>query len=153
MKLSKQHSSIDDIQASKESAWIADVVILSTAKGPLHCALVQDLKTERLLGWSTALEADPTLMMRAIELACTRHVRTRPTNLFLYPINDNFAPHVVATLVCQEFQLRSIEVPDWCLTVSMDRVWRKLQLRFNEPTRGPDSSFEDDEDDLGLCDE
>ncbi|MDU9408957.1 hypothetical protein RTH74_15240 [Pseudomonas sp. zfem001] len=146
MKPSKQHSSIDDIQASKESAWIADVVILSTAKGPLHCALVQDLKTERLLGWSTALEADPTLMMRAIELACTRHVRTRPTNLFLYPINDNFAPHVVATLVCQEFQLRSIEVRDMHLARSMERVWGELQLRFSQSLSKP-AQFHDELDD------
>lgn len=144
MKPLKQRFS--DIKASPESNWIVDVAILTTATGPLHCALVQDLKTERLLGWSTALEADPTLMMRAIELACTRHVRTRPTNLFLYPINDNFAPHVVATLVCQEFQLRSIEVRDMHLARSMERVWGELQLRFSQSLSKP-AQFHDELDD------
>lgn len=144
MKPLKQRFS--DIKASPESAWIVDVAILTTANGPLHCALVQDLKTQRVLGWSTALEADPTLMMRAIELACTRHVRTRPTNLFLYPINDNFAPHLVATLVCQEFQLRSIEVWDMHLARSMERVWGELQLRFSQSLSKP-AQFHDELDD------
>ena len=77
-----------DIKASPESAWIADVAILTTTNGPLHCALVQDLKTERVLGWATALDADPTLMTRAIEVACERHTKTHPTNLFLYQISE-----------------------------------------------------------------
>lgn len=135
-----------DIKASPESAWIADVAILTTTNGPLHCALVQDLKTERVLGWATALEADPTLMMRAIELACARHVRTRPTNLFLTPLSENFAPDVVAALVCQEFQLRSIHDLDMFLVRSMERVWGELQLRFSQSLSKP-AQFHDELDD------
>ncbi|MFD3299228.1 hypothetical protein [Aquipseudomonas alcaligenes] len=146
MKLSKQRFSRRAINASPDSAWIADVVILRTAQGPLHCALVQDLKTQRVLGWSTALDADPTLMMRAIEVACERHVRTLPTNLFLYPISDNFAPDVVAALVCQEFQLRYIDIPNHRLTLSMDRVWGELQLLFNQSLSKPGYQFQDDLD-------
>ena len=149
MKPSKKRFSFSrsDIEASPESAWIVDVAILSTAKGPLHCGLVQDLKTRRVLGWSTALDADPTLMMRAIEVASSRHVRTRPTNLFLYPISGNSAPDVVAALVCQEFQLRSIEVLDMFLVSSMERVWPKLQLLFNQSLSKPGYQFQDDLDD------
>ena len=147
MKPSKQRFSRSDIEASPESAWIVDVAILSTATGPLHCGLVQDLKTQRVLGWATALDADPTLMMRAIELACTRHVRTRPTNLFLTPLSDNFAPDVVATLVCQEFQPRAIHDLDSFLVRSMERVWGELQLRFNQSLSKPDYQFQDDQDD------
>ena len=149
MKPSKKRFSFSrsDIEASPESAWIVDVAILSTAKGPLHCGLVQDLKTRRVLGWSTALDADPTLMMRAIEVASSRHVRTRPTNLFLYPISGNSAPDVVAALVCQEFQLRSIEVLDMFLVSSMERVWPKLQLLFNQSLSKPGYQFQDDQDD------
>lgn len=148
MKPSKKRFSFSrsDIEASPESAWIVDVAILTTSDGPLHCGLVQDLKTQRVLGWSTALEADPTLMMRAIEVACERHVRTRPTNLFLYPISDNFAPDVVAALVCQEFQLRSIHDLDRFLVSSMERVWPKLQLRFNQSRPKLDYQFQDDLD-------
>ncbi len=148
MKLSKQRFSRSAINASPESAWITDVVILSTDKGPLHCALVLDLKTERVLGWSTALEADPTLMMRAIELACARSVRTRPTNLFLYQTSENLAPDLVAFLVCRQFQLRYIKTSDLSLTLSMDRVWRELQLRFSQSQSKPDYQFQDDQDDL-----
>lgn len=147
MKLSKQRFSRSAINASPESAWIVDVAVLTTANGPLHCALVQDIKIKRVLGWATALDADPTLMMRAIELACARHVRTRPTNLYLTPLSESFAPDVVATLVCQEFQLRSLEVLDMYLTRSMERVWGELQARFNESPRTPDSWFQDDQDD------
>lgn len=147
MKLSKQRFSRRAINASPESAWIADAVILSTAQGPLHCALVQDLKTERVLGWATALEADPSLMMRAIELACARHFRTRPTNLFLYRISESIAPDVVASLVCREFQLRYIDIPNHRLTLSMDRVWGELQRRFSQSLSTP-AQFQGDQDDL-----
>lgn len=147
MKPSKKRFSRSDIGVSPESAWIVDVAILSTAKGPLHCGLVQDLKTQRVLGWATALDADPTLMMRAIEVACERHTRTRPTNLFLYPISDNFVPDVVAALVCQEFQLRSTHDLDRFLVSSMERVWPKLQLRFNQSLSKSDYQFQDDQDD------
>jgi len=147
MKPSKKRFSRSDIEVSPESAWIVDVAILSTAKGPLHCGLVQDLKTQRVLGWLTALDADPTLMMRAIEVASSRHVRTRPTNLFLYPISGNSAPDVVAALVCQEFQLRSTHDLDRFLVSSMERVWPKLQLRFNQSLSKPGYQFQDDLDD------
>ena len=149
MKPSKKRFSFSrsDIEASPESAWIVDVAILSTAKGPLHCGLVQDLKTRRVLGWSTALDADPTLMMRAIEVASSRHVRTRPTNLYLTPFSENFAPNVVAALVCREFQLRSIEVLDMHLVRTMERVWPKLQRRFNQSRPKLDYQFQDDLDD------
>lgn len=147
MKLSKQRFSRRAINASPESAWIADAVILSTAQGPLHCSLVQDLKTERVLGWATALEADPTLMMRAIELASARHARTRPTNLFLYRISESIAPDVVASLVCREFQLRYIDIPNHRLTLSMDRVWGELQRRFSQSLSTP-AQFQGDQDDL-----
>ena len=146
MKPFKKRFSRSDIEASPESAWIVDVAILSTAKGPLHCGLVQDLKTRRVLGWSTALNADPTLLMRAIELACERHARTRPTNLFLYQISENIAPEVVASLLCREFQLRYINIPDYSLTLSMDRVWRELQRRFSQSLSKP-AQFQDDLDD------
>lgn len=48
MKPSKKRFSFSrsDIEASPESAWIVDVAILSTAKGPLHCGLVQDLQDQ-----------------------------------------------------------------------------------------------------------
>lgn len=147
MKPFKKHFSRSDIEASPESAWIVDVAILSTTKGPLHCGLVQDLKTRRVLGWSTALDADPALMMRAIELACERHTRTRPTNLYLSPLSENFAPDFVAALVCQEFQLRSTHVLDMFLVSSMERVWPKLQLGFDQSLSKPDYQVQDDQDD------
>lgn len=148
MKPPKLRFSLSALNKSPQSAWITDVVILSTDQGPLHCALVLDLKTERVLGWSTALDADPTLMMRAIELACERHKRTRPTNLFLYRISESIAPDVVASLVCREFQLRYIDIPNHRLTLSMDRVWGELQRRFNQPLAKSNYQFQDDQDDL-----
>ena len=80
MKPSKKRFSFSrsDIEASPESAWIVDVAILTTANGPLHCALVQDLKTQRVLGWSTALDADPMLMcgFHADSDTHSTHIRT-----------------------------------------------------------------------------
>lgn len=153
MKPSKKRFSRSDIEASPESAWIVDVAIIRTANGPLHCALVQDLKIQRVLGWSTALYADPTLMMRAIEVASSRHVRTRPTNLYLTPLSENLAPDFVAALVCQEFQLRSTHVLDMFLVRSVERVWGELQLGFDQSLSKPDYQFQDDQDDQDDLDD
>ncbi len=124
--------SLDDIQASPESAWIVDGAVLRCAGEPLHCALVQDLKSQRVLGWATALEADPALMLRAVELACQRHPRTRPTLLYLDAQAEHGPAHVIAALTCLEIQLRFLQGQEQWLLKPLAAVWSQLQAGFDD---------------------
>ena len=123
---------ITDVTSCPESVWIVDVGLVHSAGQPWHCALVQDLKTKRVLGWSTAPYEDPTLMERAVERACTRAVRTRPTSIYLESGYANSAPKVVAALACQEFQLRFMGQAEQFLLKPLEAVWSDLQARFTE---------------------
>lgn len=129
--------SVEALKSSGESAWIVDVAIIHSAGRQWYCALVQDLKTKRILGWATAPDEDPTLMKRAVERACTRSVRTRPTNLYLDSGIANSAPHVIAALACQEFQLRFMVGHELFLLKPLENVWRDLQARFTADGAAP----------------
>ena len=74
MRKPKTKISVEALKSCGESAWIVDVAVIHSAGRAWHCALVQDLKTKRVLGWATAPYEDPTLMRRAVERACTRAV-------------------------------------------------------------------------------
>jgi transposase InsO family protein len=139
MKKLTHKVSIADVTSCPESVWIVDVAILCSAGEQLHCALVQDLKTRRVLGWATALDADPTLVRRAVELACTRYIRTRPATLYLDSASENFTPHVIAALACQEFQLRFIGGHEQFLLKPLELVWKDLQGRFTAAGAPPDN--------------
>ena len=122
--------SVEVLKSSGESAWIVDVAIIHSAGRQWHCALVQDLKTKRVLGWATAPYEDPTLMRRAVERACTRSVRTRPASIYLDSGYANSAPQVISALACKEFQLRFITGNELSLLKPLENVWRDLQARF-----------------------
>lgn len=128
---------IADVTYCPESVWIVDVGIVHSAGQTWHCALVQDLKTQRVLGWATARDADPTLVARAVERACTRSVRTRPTSLYLDSGYANSAPKVIAALACQEFQLRFMAGKERSLLQPLENVWRDLQARFTADGAAP----------------
>lgn len=128
---------IADVTSCPESVWIVDVGIVHSAGQTWHCALVQDLKTQRVLGWATARDADPTLVARAVERACTRSVRTRPTSLYLDSGYANSAPKVIAALACQEFQLRFMAGKERSLLQPLENVWRDLQARFTADGAAP----------------
>lgn len=129
--------SVEALKSSGESAWIVDVAIIHSAGQQWHCALVQDLKTQRVLGWATAPDADPTLMKQAVERACTRAVRTRPSNLYLDAGIANSAPQVISALACKEFQLRFMAGKELSLLRPLENVWRDLQARFTADGADP----------------
>src|SRR3990167_11217791 len=129
--------SVEALKSSGESAWVVDVAIIHSAGQPWHCALVQDLKTQRVLGWATAPYEDPTLMRRAVERACTRAVRTRPSNLYLDAGISNSAPQVISELACKEFQLRFMAGKELSLLQPLENVWRDLQARFTADGAAP----------------
>lgn len=77
-------------------------------------------------------------MRQAVDRACTRSVRTRPTSLYLDSGTTNSAPHVIAALACQEFQLRFMVRHELFLLKPLERVWRDLQTRFTAAGATPD---------------
>lgn len=139
MKKLTHELSIAEVTSCSESVWIVDVAIIHSAGQPWHCALVQDLKTQRILGWATALDADPTLIRRAVELACTRYGRPLHTTLYLDSGSENSTPHVIAALACQEFQLRFIGGQEQFLLKPLELVWSDLQTRFTAEGAAPDN--------------
>jgi len=137
MRKLRDRVSLETLKSSPESTWIVDVAIIHSAGQSWHCALVQDLKTKRVLGWATAPDADPTLMRQAVERACTRSVRTRPSNLYLDAGIANSAPQVISALACKEFQLRFMAGKELSLLRPLENVWRDLQARFTADGAAP----------------
>lgn len=131
--------SLAEIASCPESVWIADVAVIHSAGERFHCALVQDLKTRRVLGWAMANDASPSLLMRAIKVACNRSVRTRPVTLYLDSSYGNTAPSVLAELSCMAFQLRLIGPNQLFLLKPLEQIWRDLQARFTAAGTTPDN--------------
>lgn len=139
MRKPKIRVSFEALKSSPKSVWIVDTAMIHSAGQQLHCALVQDLKTLRVLGWATALDADPALMRRAVELAYPRYIRTQPTTLYLDSGSEKSTPHVIAALACQEFQLRFIGRQEQFLLKPLEQVWSDLQARFTAASAAPDN--------------
>ena len=51
--------------------WAADLTYLPTGEGWLYLAVVLDLKSRRVIGWSLSPRLDHTLPLRALEMALT----------------------------------------------------------------------------------
>lgn len=78
-----------DFQADRPNQkWLADFTYLWTAEGWLYVAVVLDLFSRRIVGWSMKAERDAQLVMDALMMAVWRggkadallHVRTRAAN-------------------------------------------------------------------------
>lgn len=137
MRKPKIRVSVEALKSSQESVWIVDVAIIHSAGERFYCALVQDLKKQRVLGWATASDFAPSLLIRAVEVACNRSVRTCPATLYLNAGYENAAPAVIAELSCLEFQVRLIEPHQQVLLKGLEPVWRDLQVRFTAEGAAP----------------
>jgi transposase InsO family protein len=53
----------------RDRVWVADITYLSTQEGWLYLAVVLDLASRRVIGWSTAAHLEHSLALRALEQA------------------------------------------------------------------------------------
>lgn len=59
-----------------DQVWVADLTFVGTLQGWLFLAVVLDLASRRVVGWSTGPAADATLTIRALEMAV---IQRRPS--------------------------------------------------------------------------
>ena len=55
-----------------DELWVADATYVPTAEGTLYLAVVQDVFSRRIVGWSMARRQPAELMIRALEMAVAR---------------------------------------------------------------------------------
>ena len=60
-----------------DELWVADATYVPTAEGTLYLAVVQDVFSRRIVGWSMARRQKAELMIQALEMAVARR---RPRN-------------------------------------------------------------------------
>ena len=58
--------------AQPNKKWVSDVTHIPTAQGWLYVAVVMDLYSRRLIGWSMLAKNDQTLVLSAITMALAR---------------------------------------------------------------------------------
>lgn len=62
-----------DFSADQPNAkWVADTTYIWTAEGWLYLAVVLDLFSRMVVGWSMATIQDATLVVQALQMALTR---------------------------------------------------------------------------------
>jgi transposase InsO family protein len=108
-----QHPNILDRQFSvdqQQTVWVADVTAIWTIQGWLYLAVVMDLRTRRIIGWSTARTFDAPLTIAALDHALRRRTSNKP----LLHHSDRGVHYG-----CRAYQLRLQECG---ITPSMSRV-------------------------------
>jgi putative transposase len=63
----------DDAQGPNER-WVADITYIPTREGWLYLAVVEDLYSRRVVGWSLADNMESRLVVDALEMAVTRRL-------------------------------------------------------------------------------
>ncbi len=63
----------DDVQGPNER-WVADITYIPTREGWLYLAVVEDLYSRRVVGWSLADNMESRLVVDALEMAVTRRL-------------------------------------------------------------------------------
>ena len=58
--------------SSKDEAWAADITFIPTREGWLHLAVILDLHSRRVVGWSMGAEATSALTSKAFSMAFTQ---------------------------------------------------------------------------------
>ena len=53
-------------------AWVGDVTFIATRKGWLHLAVLLDLYSRKVIGWSMSIKIDKQLVLNALDMALLR---------------------------------------------------------------------------------
>lgn len=93
-------------------AWAGDITYVPTAQGWLYLAVVLDLKSRRVIGWSMRDSLEQTLVHEALDMALGQRLSTRSTEELLFHSDrgSQYAAHA--------YQERLL---DWCIVCSMSR--------------------------------
>jgi transposase InsO family protein len=70
--------------AGLNRAWAGDITYIPTAQGWLYVAVVLDLKSRKVIGWSMRDSLEQTLVHEALEMALGQRVSTEEPNPLLF---------------------------------------------------------------------
>jgi transposase InsO family protein len=98
--------------AGLNCAWAGDITYVSTAQGWLYVAVVLDLKSRRVIGWSMKDTLEQTLVHEALEMALGQRLSNRAEEELLFHSDrgSQYAAH--------SYQERLL---DWGIVCSMSR--------------------------------
>ena len=68
--------------SAPESAWVGDITYIWTQEGWLYLAVVLDLYSRRVVGWSMSEHPDTDLTLAALEMACQGRQSSTPELLY-----------------------------------------------------------------------
>lgn len=63
---------------AKDRAWVSDTTFIRSRKGWLYLAVLLDLYSRRVVGWSISERNDKQLVMNALDMAITHRAPLRP---------------------------------------------------------------------------
>jgi putative transposase len=70
------------VTSEPDQAWVADITYISTAEGWLYLAVIIDLFSRRVVGWSMAEHLRSTLVLSALDAALGHRVPTQTGMMF-----------------------------------------------------------------------
>lgn len=75
------HLARDFAAAEPNTKWVTDITYIRTAEGWLYLAVVLDLATRRVIGWSMRQDLDRDLVLQAVLMALWQRPKDRPVIL------------------------------------------------------------------------
>jgi len=97
--------------AEVNRAWAGDITYVPTAQGWLYLAVVLDLKSRRVIGWSMSDSLEQTLVHEALEMAVGQRLSARSEQLLFH--SDRGSQYAACA-----YQERLV---DWGIVASMSR--------------------------------
>ena len=109
--LLNRNSQVENV-AGLNRAWAGDITYVPTAQGWLYVAVVLDLKSRRVIGWSMRDSLEQTLVHEALEMALGQRLSTEVEGPLLFHSDrgSQYAAH--------DYQERLL---DWNIVGSMSR--------------------------------
>jgi len=125
-------------------AWVSDITYIRTAQGWLYLAVVLDLYSRKVVGWSMAPSMPATLVMSALAMALQQR-RPAPGLLLHSDRGSQYASDEYQALLRRHHVICSMSRKGNCwdnavmerffLNLKMERVWQRQYANHNEARR------------------
>jgi transposase InsO family protein len=125
-------------------AWVSDITYIRTAQGWLYLAVVLDLYSRRVVGWSMAPAMPATLVMSALAMALQQR-RPAPGLLLHSDRGSQYASDEYQALLRRHHVICSMSRKGNCwdnavmerffLNLKMERVWQRQYANHDEARR------------------
>lgn len=128
----------------RNRAWVSDITYIRTAQGWLYLAVVLDLYSRRVVGWSMAPTMPATLVMSALAMALQQR-RPAPGLVLHSDRGSQYASDDYQALLTRHHVVCSMSRKGNCwdnavmerffLNLKMERVWQRQYANHDEARR------------------